>query len=96
MTETHEDLGKKDLADIASRNRLRKEASLPMLNVDSELQRLERVRDEAKFDRYFQREFYRFEHLMAGRQGFIARMGMHSVIRQMLRKEWQQQRSPGD
>jgi len=91
MAATHE-----DLADIAKRNRLRREVSLPLLDVSSELQRLERVRDEAEFDRYFEREFYRFEDLMAGRSGWISRMGMHSVIRQTLRKEWHQNSSPSD
>jgi hypothetical protein len=91
MTATHE-----YLADIAKRNRLRSEVSLPLLDVSTEMARLERVRDEADFDRFFQREHHRFAHLMVGRQGFMARMGMHAVIRQTLRKEWQQNRSPSD
>ena len=88
MTAAHE-----DLAHIASRNRLRREVSLPLLDVSSEMARLKRVRDEAAFDLYFKRECHRFSHLMAGRQGFMARMGQWNLIRRQLREEWKKSRS---
>jgi hypothetical protein len=88
MTATHE-----YLADIAKRNRLRSEVSLPLLDVSTEMARLERVLAEAEFDRFFQREHHRFAHLMVGRQGFMAQMGMWSLIRKRLRDEWQNSRS---
>jgi len=85
-----------DLTDIASRNLLRKEASLPLLDVSSEMARLKRVREETDFDRYAEREANRFKHLMAERQGWIAKMGAWSLIRRKLRDEWQQHRKPRD
>jgi len=85
-----------DLADIARRNRLRKDASLPLLDVSSEMARLKKVREEADFDRYAERESHRFTHVLAQRQGWIAKMGAWSLIRRKLRDEWQQHRSPSD
>jgi hypothetical protein len=49
-----------DLAQIDDRNRLRRESSLPQLEIDSELQRLKAVRVQADFERYFERERHRF------------------------------------
>lgn len=56
--------------------------------------RLRRVREEADFDRYAERESYRFKHVLAQRQGWIAKMGAWSTIRRQLYAEWQKQRGP--
>jgi hypothetical protein len=40
--------------DIEQRNRLRVEASLPLLDVPTELARLKKAEDEAEFEKYFQ------------------------------------------
>jgi hypothetical protein len=65
------------------------------LDLDAELQRLERVRDEAEFEAYFKREHHRFAHLMVGRQGFMARMGAWTLMRRRLRQEWLNSRTQG-
>jgi len=85
-----------DLAQIEQRNRLRKEFSLPLLDVPSEMARLKKVREKADFDRYAERESRRFKHVLAERQGWIAKMGAWSVIRRQLYAEWQQQREYRD
>lgn len=67
----------KDLPQIDDRNRLRRESSLPQLEIDSELQRLKAVR------------------LMAGREGFMARMGAWTLMRRRLRQERRNSRTQG-
>jgi ribosomal protein L32E len=83
-----------ELAAVVERNRLRRQASLPLLDVDAELRRLKKVRHEAEFERYVEQEYHRFSHLIAQRRGWIAKMGADSLIRQRLRAEWQRTHSP--
>jgi hypothetical protein len=75
-----------DLADIESRNNLRAEAQLPLLDVTAELARLKTARDQAAFEEFFEKNRHRFVHLWEGHCGFT-RMAISNAVRKQLREE---------
>jgi len=75
-----------DLTDIESRNNLRAEAQLPLLDVTGELARLMVARDQADFEAFFEKNRYRFAHLWEGRSG-LTRLGISNAVRKQLREE---------
>jgi hypothetical protein len=78
------------LADIENRNRLRTECGLPMLSVDAELRRLQAARDQAAFEREFERRRPDFcDQWTGNRDGWFTNMGRWSVARQRIRQEMQ-------
>ena len=64
----------RDLADIAKRNRLRKEASFRFWMLTANWHGYKSVRDEASFDRLFHKKTT-VSNILAQRQGWIAKMG---------------------
>jgi hypothetical protein len=84
----HED----ELGAVVERNRLRRQASLPLLDVDAELRRLKAARDQAELASYVRSERHRFTHLLAGRVGWAAQ-GPCAEIRRRLRQEWLKSRN---
>ena len=73
---------------IEERNRLRVEASLPLLDVPGEVARLKKAGDEAECEKYFQVRRYEFRHLWSDRsRGFLTNMGIYNVVRKALREE---------
>jgi hypothetical protein len=75
-----------DLTDIESRNNLRAEAQLPLLDVTAELARLKAARDQADFEAFFEKNRYRYAHLWEGHSG-LARMAISNAVRAQLREE---------
>jgi hypothetical protein len=75
-----------DLTDSESRNTLRAEAQLPLLDVTAELARLKSARDQADFEAFFEKNRYRFAHLWEGRIG-LTRLGISNAVRKQLREE---------
>ena len=81
---------------IDERNRLRAEASLPLLDVASETARLQKVQAEALFEVEWQRRRPAFADWIGSGQGWIAKMGRWSIARQQVRREMREaQGSPG-
>jgi hypothetical protein len=79
-----------DLADIEHRNRLRQEAHLPLLSVETEMRKLRAVRDQAAFEREFERRRPEFcDQWTGNRDGWFTNMGRWSVARQRIRQEMQ-------
>jgi hypothetical protein len=71
-----------DLADIQNRNRLRAECGLPLLSVDAELARIVRFREQAEFEREFERRRSELCHQWTGnRDGWLINMGRWSLAR---------------
>jgi hypothetical protein len=73
--------------DIAERNHLRDEANLPLLDVATELARIETTTVEAEFEIEWQRRRPEFENWIRGGQGWLSKMGRCSFARQIVRKE---------
>jgi hypothetical protein len=65
--------------DINERNALRANAGLPLLDIPAEVARLQARRDEAEFEEFFEKNRYRFNHLLAGRSGFLTHMGFGTL-----------------
>lgn len=79
--------------DIELRNRLRAEARLPLLDVGAENKRLAAVREQAAFEREWQRRRPEFAHQWVGNSdGWLTNMGRYSRARQQVRKEIQERR----
>ena len=77
-----------DLDDIAQRNSLRRDAGLPRLDEATELKKLESIRFEAAFEREFERNRPRMNHLWADyRMGGLSRMGLWNKARAEVRNE---------
>ncbi len=77
-----------DISDIVQRNLLRRDAGLPCLDVEAELKKLAKSRFEAAFEREFERNRPRIEHLWAHREmGWLSRMGRWNKARVELRDE---------
>lgn len=83
-----------DRAEIEARNRLRREAKLPLLSVTAEVQHLEFVRREAEFEAFFDQERHKYVHLWSGRNlGWLTGMGVWSRVRQQVRAEFDARRN---
>jgi hypothetical protein len=78
--------------DINERNALRVDAGLPMLDISVEVGRLESAREQAEFEEFLEKNRYRFNHLLAGRSGFLTHMGIWNAIRKQLRQEMRKSR----
>ena len=77
------------LKDIAARNSLRAEAQLPLLAVEAEMERMERVQSEAEFQLVWQRQKHRFSHLwLRNTDGWIANMRRNYITQNRIREEW--------
>jgi hypothetical protein len=96
----------KALAEIEQRNRLRKSASLPLLNVGAELARLEAAHRERAFERYLDansellnRVLRRGVYRKLGRSdalvGFCMGLGIGSCARTIFMKRFQGERLDG-
>jgi hypothetical protein len=80
-----------DLDDIAQRNSLRRDAGLPRLDEAAELKKLESIRFEAAFEREFERNRPRMNHLWADKKmGGLSRMGLWNKARADVRNEMSQ------
>jgi hypothetical protein len=85
-----------DLADIENRNRLRQEAALPLLSVETEMRRLQAVREQAEFEREWERRRPEFAHRWNGnRDGWITNMGRVALARRQVREEMRSNKSDG-
>jgi hypothetical protein len=74
--------------DIEQRNRLRRDASLPLLDVPTEMARLEKAEADAEFEKYFQQVRHRFSSLWSDRtRGFLTNMAIYNSVRKRLREE---------
>jgi hypothetical protein len=77
-----------DLAEIDNRNRLRQEAQLPLLSVETEMLRMQAAREQAEFEREFERRRPELCHEWTGNNdGWIANMGRYSMARNRVRDE---------
>jgi hypothetical protein len=73
---------------IENRNRLRQEANLPLLSVETEMRRLQEARDQDAFEREFERRRPAFCNQWIGnRDGWLTNMGRWSLARQQARRE---------
>jgi hypothetical protein len=82
-----------DLAQIVSRNRLRQEAQLPLLSIETEMRRVRAAREQAEFEREFERRIPELCHLWRGNNdGWIANMGRYSMARNRVRQEMRKRR----
>jgi hypothetical protein len=80
--------------DIEKRNRLRAEARLPLLDLPTEMARLKKIEDDAKFENYFQLRRDEVQHLWSDRsRGFLTNMGIYIAVRNELRQEMRQAHS---
>lgn len=78
-----------DLAEIEARNRLRREAKLPLLSVTAEVQHLEYVRREAEFEAFFEKERPKYNHLWSGRNlGWAGGFALWTKVRQQVRADF--------
>jgi hypothetical protein len=80
-----------DLTDIESRNKLRVEAGLPLLDIPAELARLRAAREEAEFEEFFAKNRHRFSHDRS--LGFLSNLGIYNAFRKTLRKEMEEGRA---
>ena len=79
-----------DLIEIENRNRLRQEAGLPLLCFETEMRRLQAARDQAAFERQFERRRPEFCHQWMGNgDGWLTNMGRWSLARHRVRQEMQ-------
>jgi hypothetical protein len=77
-----------DLKAIEQRNLLRQAASLPLLDVQAELRTLQAARDQAAFEREFERRRPEFcDQWTGNRHGWTTNMGRWSRARQQVREE---------
>ena len=73
-----------------TRNELRKQASLPLLNEEIEQERQEAIEREAAFERYYQLNRHRFADLWADRsKGWLTNAGIWTDARRRLRLEFE-------
>jgi hypothetical protein len=73
--------------DIEQRNSLRVAASLPLLDVPTEMARLKKAQDDAEFEKYFQVRRDKFQHLWSDRgRGFLTNMGIYNSVRKEMRQ----------
>jgi hypothetical protein len=77
-----------DLAEIESRNRLRQQAQLPLLSIETEMRRMQAAHEQAEFEREFERRRPELCHEWTGNNdGWIANMARYSLAKQRVRKE---------
>lgn len=77
-----------DIDEIAKRNSLRRDAGLPALSVSTELAKLESARAQAAFEREFELNRHRFQHLWTDKNmGWLGRMGRWNEARARFRDE---------
>jgi hypothetical protein len=62
-----------------------------MLDVPAEIARRQAARDQAEFERFFEKNRYRFAHLWEGRSG-LTRLGISNAVRKQLREEMRKSR----
>jgi hypothetical protein len=75
-----------DLIEIENRNRLRHEASLPLLSVETEMRRLQAAREEAELEAEWEKRRPEFARWIGEADGWLSKMGRYSVARQQVRK----------
>jgi hypothetical protein len=74
--------------DIEQTNALRAAAGLPLLDVRAELRRLQAVREQAAFKKYFALKRDQYAHLWTDpSRGFRTKMAFYNVSRKQLRRE---------
>ena len=72
------------------RNCLRKEAGLPLLDLDAEGHRLKKVQRDAAFEEYYRQNRHRFALLWADRsRGWLSNAGIWGAGRRRLRAEFE-------
>jgi hypothetical protein len=81
------------LADIANRNRIRQEAQLPLLDVQTEAARLAAVREQAEFEIEWEKRRPEFAQWIGEANGFLSKMGRQSFARQQVRKDIEKDQS---
>lgn len=75
-----------DTAEIEARNRLRREAKLPLLSVAAEVQHLEFVRRDAEFEAFFEKERPKYNHRWSGHNlGWAGGFAIWTKVRQHVR-----------
>ena len=80
--------------DTEQRNRLRAEASLPLLSVAAETKRLQMVQASAEFERQWDTRKSEFAQWISGGQGWFGKMGRWSVARQQVRQDMRKAQGP--
>jgi hypothetical protein len=74
------------------RNYLRKDAGLPLLDLNAEGARLNKVQRDAAFERYYLENRHRFAALWADRsRGWLSNAGIWAAARRRLRAEFEAQ-----
>ena len=77
-----------DLVGISVRNRLRAESGLPLLSVEAERARLTSAREQAAFERDWQRRRSEFAMRWAGNgAGWVTNSARWAMARQQVREE---------
>jgi hypothetical protein len=74
--------------DVEQRNRLRRDASLPLLDVPTEMARLEKAEADAEFEKFFNLRRDQYAHLWSDRgRGFWTNLAIYNGVRKRLREE---------
>jgi len=87
------------ITEIQQRNRLRKSASLPLLDIEAELARLEQVHEEAQFntfleqnrallDRFVRRAVFRHQQWPGAKLNWIFGITLNNQIRSLFRRRF--------
>ena|ERR1700681_4231069 len=71
-----------NLAEIESRNRLRQDAGLPLLSVETEVRRLQTAHNQAEFEVEWEKRRPEFARWIGEGDGWLTRMGRYSLARQ--------------
>ena len=72
------------LAEIAARNRIRLEAGLPLLSEWNELQRYQRIAEEARFKEFYETEVPRYAPLWDWTCGWMHNMRVYVEVRRRI------------
>jgi hypothetical protein len=75
--------------DIHERNALRAAARLPLLDVEAESKRLAAVREQAEFEREWDKRRSEFARWIGEAEGWLSKMGRYSLARQRVRRDMQ-------
>jgi hypothetical protein len=71
------------------RNALRAAVSLPLLEAKAEAERLQSARDQAEFEREWERRGAEFAPWIEAGDGFLSKMGRYAIARRQVRAEMQ-------
>lgn len=82
------------IAEIEARNRIRREAKLPLLSVTAELRRSKTRQRQDEFEAFFEKERSKYNHLWSGKDlGWMGGFALWTKVRQQVRADFDARRS---